>query len=187
MGLRKFRQYPQREGPVSSDTISRLDGPEFATRNPVFRTNKKDGEDYPLVIFRFLYRSKEALKQLHIVKRTPSPSPALSRSPTPEPAEPVGKDGLTDTQRTAMKKMRQQFEEDNKKPKSSSVGDRKRKRNIKKEQAEEAQKAQRAAKRANANNGKKTEIDLTGHDEDENAGFEEQGLGLFVSPDIHQE
>ncbi|KAF4632648.1 hypothetical protein G7Y89_g5475 [Cudoniella acicularis] len=34
-----------------------------------------DGDDYPRAVFVFKYRSKEALKQLHIVRSTPTPSP----------------------------------------------------------------------------------------------------------------
>ncbi|PMD38442.1 hypothetical protein L207DRAFT_568089 [Hyaloscypha variabilis F] len=35
-----------------------------------------DGEDYPLVTFKFKYRSNEALKALMVIPRTPEPEPA---------------------------------------------------------------------------------------------------------------
>ena len=70
-------------------------------RGEVWRTNKKDGEDYPLAIFRFFYRSMSeyftlkhfhllisgagALQILGVVERTPSPEPNdRSRSPSIE-------------------------------------------------------------------------------------------------------
>jgi hypothetical protein len=34
-----------------------LEDPEKVARGEVWRTKQKDGKDYPLVIFRFLYRS----------------------------------------------------------------------------------------------------------------------------------
>ncbi|KAH7319181.1 hypothetical protein BKA65DRAFT_599288 [Rhexocercosporidium sp. MPI-PUGE-AT-0058] len=53
-------------------------------RGPVFRTKKKDGEDYPVAIFRFIYRDLDALKQMHVISRDPSSSPPPS-SPTGSP------------------------------------------------------------------------------------------------------
>ncbi|RDW72997.1 hypothetical protein BP6252_06904 [Coleophoma cylindrospora] len=51
-----------------------LGRPQRATRGPVWTTNYKDGREHPLIVFRFLYRSEEALKHLLIIPRTPSPS-----------------------------------------------------------------------------------------------------------------
>ncbi|KAF4626757.1 hypothetical protein G7Y89_g11399 [Cudoniella acicularis] len=43
-----------------------------------------DGGDFPMALFRFKYRSKEALKQLHIIERTPEPeNHELSAPPSP--------------------------------------------------------------------------------------------------------
>ncbi|ESZ96955.1 hypothetical protein SBOR_2637 [Sclerotinia borealis F-4128] len=56
---------------------------------------KLDGEDYPIAIYRFKYRSKEALKQLLIIERTPEPED----SPTPDPAPDVDLEDLTPAQR----------------------------------------------------------------------------------------
>ncbi|KAH7391270.1 hypothetical protein BKA64DRAFT_756325 [Cadophora sp. MPI-SDFR-AT-0126] len=44
-------------------------------RGAVARCEKKDGPDYPIAIFQFLYRDLDSLKQLHIIPRTPSPTP----------------------------------------------------------------------------------------------------------------
>ncbi|KAJ8126556.1 hypothetical protein O1611_g7082 [Lasiodiplodia mahajangana] len=38
------------------------------------------GDDGPIAIFRFMYRSKESLKQALVIPRTPSPSPSASAS-----------------------------------------------------------------------------------------------------------
>ncbi|KAL5314909.1 hypothetical protein ACEPPN_017559 [Leptodophora sp. 'Broadleaf-Isolate-01'] len=56
-------------------------------RGPVFRTEKKDGEDYPLAVFRFIYRDLDSLKQMHVIPRDPSPTPPpSSRGPSPTPS-----------------------------------------------------------------------------------------------------
>ncbi|KAG4439892.1 hypothetical protein IFR05_004616 [Cadophora sp. M221] len=53
-------------------------------RGPVFRTEKKDGEDYFVAKFIFNYRDYDSLKQMHVIPRDPSPIPSLSsRSESP--------------------------------------------------------------------------------------------------------
>lgn len=100
-----------------------------AKRGDVYRCKKKDGEDYPLAIFKFMYRSQgihitlpnlrtdtnakkntEALKQLFIIPRTPSPTP--SRSPTPEPDEELI-DGLTAAQHAQIQSLVRQMASEN--------------------------------------------------------------------------
>ncbi|KAI9648088.1 hypothetical protein NHQ30_002717 [Ciborinia camelliae] len=60
---------------------------------------KLDGADYPIAIYKLKYRSKEALKQLLIIERTPEPED----SPTPSPAPDVDLDNLTPAQRERLK------------------------------------------------------------------------------------
>ncbi|KAF7919623.1 hypothetical protein EAE99_008475 [Botrytis elliptica] len=45
-----------------------------------------DGEDYPIAVYRFKYRSKESLKSLLILERTPEPSPSPSPALIPNGA-----------------------------------------------------------------------------------------------------
>ncbi|PQE28000.1 hypothetical protein CJF32_00005766 [Rutstroemia sp. NJR-2017a WRK4] len=58
-------------------------------------TRKLDGERFPLAIFRFKYRSKDSLKQLLIMERTPEPED----TPTPEPSREVDLNNLTAVQK----------------------------------------------------------------------------------------
>ncbi|PVH81465.1 hypothetical protein DL98DRAFT_624143 [Cadophora sp. DSE1049] len=57
-------------------------------RGPVFCCEKKDGEDWPVAIFKFIYRDLDALQQMHIIPRDNSPTPPPSSFPT-SPAAPV--------------------------------------------------------------------------------------------------
>ncbi|PQE06594.1 hypothetical protein CJF31_00009722 [Rutstroemia sp. NJR-2017a BVV2] len=59
------------------------------------QTTKLDGVHFPLAIFRFKYRSKESLKQLLIMERTPEPED----TPIPEPAGEVDLNNLTAVQK----------------------------------------------------------------------------------------
>ncbi|KAK0118014.1 hypothetical protein ONS95_012325 [Cadophora gregata] len=54
----------------------------------MFITEKIDGEEYPIGLFKFKYRSKKALKELGVIPRTPSPesSPAPPHIEVPTPA-----------------------------------------------------------------------------------------------------
>ncbi|TGO80941.1 hypothetical protein BPOR_1500g00020 [Botrytis porri] len=58
-----------------------------------------DGEDYPIAIYKFKYRSKECLKQLMIIERTPEPED----SPTPGPEPDIDLDNLTAGQKERLK------------------------------------------------------------------------------------
>ncbi|TEY58715.1 hypothetical protein BOTCAL_0202g00180 [Botryotinia calthae] len=60
---------------------------------------KLDGEDYPIAIYKFKYRSKESLKQLLIIERTPEPED----SPTPGPAPDINLDTLSAAQKERLK------------------------------------------------------------------------------------
>lgn len=46
---------------ISADLMNSLDAPQKVVRGPVWRTKKIDGEDYPIAIFRFMYRSEGIL------------------------------------------------------------------------------------------------------------------------------
>ncbi|KAF8860115.1 hypothetical protein BDZ45DRAFT_649240 [Acephala macrosclerotiorum] len=46
-------------------------------------TENLDGDDYPIAIFKFKYRSRDALKSLLIIERTPSPDPESVSGSTP--------------------------------------------------------------------------------------------------------
>ncbi|KAG4035007.1 hypothetical protein MFRU_002g03560 [Monilinia fructicola] len=58
-----------------------------------------DGKDYPIAIYKFKYRSREALKQLLIIERTPEPD----YSPAPNPGSSVDLGNLTDAQQDRLK------------------------------------------------------------------------------------
>ncbi|TGO68181.1 hypothetical protein BELL_0843g00030 [Botrytis elliptica] len=74
--------------------------PEITTSNQRWvNVTKLDGKDYPIAIYKFKYRSKESLKQLMIIERTPEPED----SPTPSPAPDVNLDNLTAAQKERLK------------------------------------------------------------------------------------
>ncbi|PVH81478.1 hypothetical protein DL98DRAFT_369823, partial [Cadophora sp. DSE1049] len=50
-------------------------GPGLLVRKSHVSAVHLDGEDYPQAIFKFKYRSRDALKSLLIIERTPSPEP----------------------------------------------------------------------------------------------------------------
>ncbi|KAF7863812.1 hypothetical protein EAF04_006777 [Stromatinia cepivora] len=76
----------------------------YSTEIPILTTNRVqvrriDGYDYPVAIYKFKYRSKESLKQLLIIERTPE----LEDSPTPGPELDVDLENLSTAQRERLK------------------------------------------------------------------------------------
>ncbi|QSZ37469.1 hypothetical protein DSL72_008567 [Monilinia vaccinii-corymbosi] len=65
------------------------------TASNIVSATMLDGIDYPIAIYKFKYRSKEALKQLLIIERTPEPED----SPTPGPAPDFDLHDLTPAQK----------------------------------------------------------------------------------------
>ncbi|TGO50406.1 hypothetical protein BCON_0184g00110 [Botryotinia convoluta] len=86
------------KGQAKSHSVSFSPGKTISAQNYV-DTTKLDGEDYPIAIFKFKYRSKESLKQLLIIERTPEPED----SPTPVPAPDIDLDHLTAAQKERLK------------------------------------------------------------------------------------
>ncbi|KAE9368746.1 hypothetical protein N431DRAFT_547659 [Stipitochalara longipes BDJ] len=154
---------------------------EKIARGPVSRTEKKDGEDYPLAIFRFYYRSQDALKQMHIIPRTPSPSPSRSSSREPSlerQGDTYGLPGLEKLIANAVKEVLANPQ------KAAALGiklDGNRLKEIKKIKREKCESRGRAPKRAKGPKGKPVEIDLTGEDSEEDDEEDDEHL-LFVSP-----
>ncbi|TVY92398.1 hypothetical protein LAWI1_G002698 [Lachnellula willkommii] len=73
----------------------------------VWTTEYLDGEDYPIGVFIFKYRSLEALKALRIIDRSPTPeavaaavASAVASSPSPSPA--VNLENLTPAQKSQL-------------------------------------------------------------------------------------
>ncbi|KAE8451165.1 hypothetical protein EG329_004837 [Mollisiaceae sp. DMI_Dod_QoI] len=87
------------KGEAKSDCTA-LGAAKKVFKGATWDAEKKAGPDYPLIIFRFMYRSREALQQLLIIPRTPSSSPSSSRSSSPEldPDHVPGPDGKTPAQ-----------------------------------------------------------------------------------------
>ncbi|KAI9648089.1 hypothetical protein NHQ30_002718 [Ciborinia camelliae] len=129
-----------------------------------------DGKDYPIAIYRFKYRSKESLKSLLILPRTPEPSPSPSPSPIPDVASgPFDLDNLDAAQKVQLqeflgkmlgngtssiekKKIKQEKEEKTTKEE--------REQNKNKREREEAGSGSRVVKRSRV--VEYLEIDLTG-------------------------
>ncbi|KAG4430283.1 hypothetical protein IFR05_014230 [Cadophora sp. M221] len=65
------------KGQAKSHTTTLGEASRIVSRH-VVSCEKLDGFDYPIAIFRFLYRSKDSLKSLLIIKRTPSPDPEIN-------------------------------------------------------------------------------------------------------------
>ncbi|TGO36562.1 hypothetical protein BHYA_0121g00230 [Botrytis hyacinthi] len=86
------------KGQAKSHNVSY--SPETAASAPFYMdATNIDGKDYPVAIYKFKYRSKESLKQLLIIERTPEPE----NSPTPSPAPDVNLDNLTTAQKERLK------------------------------------------------------------------------------------
>ncbi|TGO24900.1 hypothetical protein BPAE_0092g00190 [Botrytis paeoniae] len=86
------------KGQAKSHNVSYSPETTTSAQNYV-RTTTLDGEDYPIAIYKFKYRSKESLKQLLIIERTPEPED----SPTPGPAPDIDLDNLTAAQKERLK------------------------------------------------------------------------------------
>jgi len=68
------------KGEAKSHSISCGDETTVKIKSWQYSSDYLDGKQFPLAVFRFCYRSKEALKQLLILERTPEPE---SLSPEP--------------------------------------------------------------------------------------------------------
>ncbi|TAQ83913.1 hypothetical protein B7494_g7759 [Chlorociboria aeruginascens] len=132
---------------------------EKAKRDPVWRTNKSDGEDWPLAIFKFMYRTEgsrslpsttqhrltlriEDLKTLGVIDRTPTPSPPPS-PPNPE-------------REAALRQLRARVELQ---VRLGAGG-------VKREQVEEEKHWGGIARARKRRQGERVEVDLTGNDEE---------------------
>ncbi|PQE10069.1 hypothetical protein CJF31_00003986 [Rutstroemia sp. NJR-2017a BVV2] len=157
------------KGPEAKSHGTALDEEVRTTRGEVWTdVPKYDPEDHPYVVFRFLYRSEESLKALHIIPRTPSPSSSPSRSPSP--SRPPSLDDLSAEQRDQVAALLLSFGKSQNggcKRESSS----RRARRIKREHVEEeqggidAESVPRKKLRVLEENGKET-VDLTAEDSD---------------------
>ncbi|KAF8860117.1 hypothetical protein BDZ45DRAFT_741723 [Acephala macrosclerotiorum] len=144
------------KGEAKSDCTALGEAKKVKKGDTFRETKKKDGEDYPLIIFRFMYRSREALRQLHIIERTPTPSPPPSRSPSPDPDHIPDAEGITPAQRRlneelekAKAELEAKFAKQRAEMEEAAKADTKRKLSedamkIKKEQAEETRELRRA-------------------------------------------
>ncbi|ATZ50290.1 hypothetical protein BCIN_05g06580 [Botrytis cinerea B05.10] len=86
------------KGQAKSHSVSYSPETIIPAQNYVQLT-KLDGEDYPIAIYKFKYRSKESLKQLLIIERTPEPE----ESPTPDPAPDINLVSLSAAQKERLK------------------------------------------------------------------------------------
>ncbi|KAK6612634.1 hypothetical protein H4I96_01847 [Botrytis cinerea] len=86
------------KGQAKSHSVSYSPETIIPAQNYVQLT-KLDGEDYPIAIYKFKYRSKESLKQLLIIERTPEPE----ESPTPDPAPDINLVNLSAAQKERLK------------------------------------------------------------------------------------
>ncbi|KAK8908478.1 hypothetical protein QC760_002854 [Botrytis cinerea] len=137
---------------MSHGTVLGAPQPIIASRH--FRTSFLDGKDYPIAIFQFKYRSKESLKSLLILERTPEPSPSPPPAPVSNGASgPFDFESLDATQKAKL----QEFLGNLMGNGAQSKGERK----IKREREETDSKTNKRSKR-----GKRVEIDLTGDNSD---------------------
>ncbi|KAF7888086.1 uncharacterized protein EAF02_002627 [Botrytis sinoallii] len=115
-----------------------------------------DGKDRPIAVYRFKYRSKESLKSLLILERTPEPSPSPSPAPIPNVAS--GSFDLEKLDATQKAKL-QEFLGNLLGNEGQSNGERKIKR-----EREETGMDSKTNKRSKRN--ERVEVDLTGDDSD---------------------
>ncbi|KAM0139606.1 hypothetical protein ACHAO1_002980 [Botrytis cinerea] len=137
---------------MSPGTVLGAPQPISASRHS--RSSFLDGKDYPIAIFQFKYRSKESLKSLLILERTPEPSPSPPPAPVSNGASgPFDLESLDATQKAKL----QEFLGNLMGNGAQFKGERK----IKREREETDSKTNKRSKR-----GKRVEIDLTGDNSD---------------------
>ncbi|ATZ49819.1 hypothetical protein BCIN_05g02230 [Botrytis cinerea B05.10] len=139
-----------------------LDEGRKTIRGDVWRDTNKHGE-LPIIIFRFLYRSEEALKSLHIIEHSPAPS----RSSSPE-NEYHDSTELSAEQTKRVEDLLRSFRKpagrgggpsnQMKRKKENESGSRKR---IKREEEPESSEMAAKRRRAEKGKGKAVTIDLT--------------------------
>jgi len=121
-------------------------------KTPLYHTTKRiDGDGFPIAIFKFKYRSREALKSLLIIERTPEPSV------TPEPDEPINVDELSASQKAKLDKFLKGLT-----GKNVSRPD----RSVKREHDNGEGSSSGQERKRSRVSGQKIEIDLTGDDSD---------------------
>ncbi|CAD6441752.1 4bb59674-6a75-4b5c-b1a2-25db1f5c63f6-CDS [Sclerotinia trifoliorum] len=140
-------------------------------------SNAQKHDERPMVVFVFLYRSEEALKAMHIIERTPTPS----RSSSPEIIDHGSSDSTAThaslaRQMAEIEQMRRELAEQMASLQRSSTnsvgrGDQSSSRKrIKREEDDKPGGSQKLVKRRRAEKGKgKITVDLTGDSEDEGA------------------
>ncbi|ESZ92159.1 hypothetical protein SBOR_7454 [Sclerotinia borealis F-4128] len=151
------------KGPEAKSHGTALDVGRKVTRGDVWTDANIHG-DQPIIIFRFLYRSEAALKSLHIIAHTPTPS----RSSSPEIVGHGGS-GLTADQAKQVEELLRSFRNAS----GESAGESSGRKRVKREDVDdggEVESSERVVKRRRAEKGKgkAVMIDLTGDDgEDE--------------------
>lgn len=154
-------------------TEHRLGAAEKTKRGEVWRTDKRDGEDFPQAIFKFHYRSTEALKQLYIIPRTPDPEVEENSDSNEDEDEDeddevekvLNSGDFAPAQLKALQSLLSKFASASYAKSVGSGGKKRKQTAIKKEYAGKRAGGGRAAKRAR--NGPAVQIDLTGDDDDE--------------------
>ncbi|KAF7910814.1 uncharacterized protein EAF01_002323 [Botrytis porri] len=182
---KKNREVPEKalKGEAKSHGTA-LDEGRKTIRGDVWREANKHGE-LPIVIFRFLYRSEEALKSLHIIEYTPD----SSRSSSPESEDQTSR-GLSAAQAKQVEDLLKSFRKS-----AGGGGGSSSRKAIKREDelgdnsgdGQESESSERATKRRRVakGKGKAVTIDLTagsggeGEDKDEEpslVGGDEDGV-----------
>ncbi|KAJ8066197.1 hypothetical protein OCU04_005283 [Sclerotinia nivalis] len=133
--------------------------PQAVMKKKRYTSRYLDGEDYPIAIYRFKYRSKRSLQSLLILERTPELSPFPSPSPIPNGASGASGSFNLDSLDATQKAKLQEFLGNLMGTGTQSNGERKIKR-----EREEGGSGPKASKRSRK--GKRVEIDLTGDDSD---------------------
>lgn len=82
-------------------TYFRLGSSSTTVSLRVVRTTNIDGDDFPVGIFRFKYRSRDTLKQLMIIERSPSPETEVGEENNDGP---VSVDDLDEAQKMELDK-----------------------------------------------------------------------------------